>query len=133
MPSSPAPPREPSVLDAIFPLVVLIGLIGGAVMLFGLAAIDGPVQVALILSAMVAAIIALKNGHPWADISAAGGQAVTSALIPWNSCGAFMAATLGVSTFLYFPFAIFNIASPILSLLYGITGFKIEKMPLVAE
>lgn len=78
MPSSPAPPREPSVLDAILPLVVLIGLIGGAVMLFGLAAIDGPVQVALILSAMVAAIIALKNGHPWSDISAAGGQAVAS-------------------------------------------------------
>lgn len=74
MPSSPAPPREPSVLDAILPLVVLIGLIGGAVMLFGLAAIDGPVQVALILSAMVAAIIALKNGHPWSDISAAGGK-----------------------------------------------------------
>lgn len=34
---------------------------------------------------------------------------VTSVLIPWNSCGAFMAVTLGVSTFLYFPFAIFNI------------------------
>ncbi|MEP0905487.1 hypothetical protein NC969_08230 [Leptolyngbya subtilissima ST-M1] len=35
----------------------------------------------------------------------------------------------GVSTFLYFPFAVFNIASPILSLLYGITGFKIDKLP----
>ncbi len=40
-----------------------------------------------------------------------------------------MTMTLGVSTFLYFPFAVFNIASPILSLLYGITGFRIEKLP----
>ncbi|WP_277882439.1 MULTISPECIES: Na+/H+ antiporter NhaC family protein [Cyanophyceae] len=51
----------------------------------------------------------------------------TSALT-WNSCSAFMAVTLEVSTFLCFPFAVFNIASPILSLLYGITGFKIDKL-----
>ncbi|HSM83313.1 MAG TPA: Na+/H+ antiporter NhaC, partial [Nodosilinea sp.] len=69
---------EPSLLDAILPLIVLIGLIGGAVGLFGLTAIDGPVQVALILSAMVAAIVALKNGNPWSAISAAGGRAVAS-------------------------------------------------------
>ncbi len=126
---SPNVPRPPSLLDAILPLVVLIGLIGGSVFLFGLGAIDGPLQVALLLSAMVAALIALKNGHPWSEISAAGGRAVASPLVPWNSCGAFMAVTLGVSTFLYFPFAIFNIVSPILSLLYGITGFKIDKLP----
>ncbi|HIK46029.1 MAG TPA: Na+/H+ antiporter NhaC, partial [Leptolyngbyaceae cyanobacterium M65_K2018_010] len=69
--SSP-PPQDSSFLDAILPIVTLISLIGGAVMLFGLAAIDGPVQVALLLSAMVAALIALKNGHPWSEISAAG-------------------------------------------------------------
>jgi len=42
-----------------------------------------------------------------------------------------MAATLGVPTFLYLPYCIFNIASPLLSLGYGITGFKIEKLPVV--
>jgi Na+:H+ antiporter, NhaC family len=78
MAPAPPPARDPSFLDAIIPLVVLIGLIGGAVTLFGLRAIDGPVQVALILSAMVAAIVALKNGHPWSEISAAGGRAVAS-------------------------------------------------------
>jgi NhaC family Na+:H+ antiporter len=52
---------------------------------------------------------------------------VTSPLVPWNSCGAFMAAVLGVATLRYLPFAIFCIASPFLSLLYGITGFKIER------
>ena len=51
---------------------------------------------------------------------------VTSPLVPWNSCGAFMAAVLGVSTLSYLPYAFFNIASPALSVGYGITGFKIE-------
>ena len=50
---------------------------------------------------------------------------VTSPLVPWNSCGAFMAAVLGVSTLLYLPFCFFNIASPLLSVLYGFTGFRI--------
>jgi NhaC family Na+:H+ antiporter len=58
----------------------------------------------------------------------ADGGTVTSALVPWNSCGAFMSATLGVPTLAYLPFAIFNIASPILSVLWGISGFKIERL-----
>jgi NhaC family Na+:H+ antiporter len=57
---------------------------------------------------------------------AADAGTVTSALVPWNSCGAFMAGTLGIPTMLYLPFCIFNIASPIMSLLLGFTGFKIE-------
>jgi NhaC family Na+:H+ antiporter len=39
-----------------------------------------------------------------------------------------MGAVLGVSAFRYLPFAIFCYASPALSVLYGITGFKIEKI-----
>lgn len=50
---------------------------------------------------------------------------VTSALVPWNTCGATMAAFLGVSTFAYAPFAFFNILSPIVSALYGFIGFSI--------
>jgi NhaC family Na+:H+ antiporter len=57
----------------------------------------------------------------------ADGGTVTSPLVPWNSCGAFMAATLGVSTLLYLPFCVFNYASPIVSLVWGITGIKIER------
>jgi len=53
---------------------------------------------------------------------------ITSPLIPWNTCGAYMAATLGVSTFAYLPFCFFNIANPIISIIYGITHFKIEKI-----
>jgi NhaC family Na+:H+ antiporter len=50
---------------------------------------------------------------------------VTSALIPWNTCGASMASFLGVSTFAYAPFAFFNILSPIVSAVYGFIGFSI--------
>jgi NhaC family Na+:H+ antiporter len=64
----------------------------------------------------------------------ADGGTVTSPLVPWNSCGAYMAATLGVATMAYLPYCIFNLASPILSVLWGFTGFKIEHVaPAVAE
>ena len=47
---------------------------------------------------------------------------VTSPLVPWNSCGAYMAAALGVATIAYLPFCFFNLASPVISLVYGFTG-----------
>jgi len=50
---------------------------------------------------------------------------VTSALVPWNTCGATMAEFLGVATFAYAPFAFFNVLSPIVSVIYGYTGFSI--------
>ncbi len=50
---------------------------------------------------------------------------LTSPLVPWNTCGAFMASTLGVATFAYLPFAFFNLINPVVSLIYGITGFSI--------
>jgi NhaC family Na+:H+ antiporter len=39
-----------------------------------------------------------------------------------------MGAVLGVSALQYLPYAIFNIASPALSVLYGFTGFRIEHL-----
>ena len=39
-----------------------------------------------------------------------------------------MGAVLGVATLSYLPFALFNIFSPMLSVLYGFTGFKIIKI-----
>ncbi len=50
---------------------------------------------------------------------------VTSALVPWNTCGATMAEFLGVSTFSYMPFAFFNMLSPIVSVLYAYMGISI--------
>ncbi|WP_339672856.1 Na+/H+ antiporter NhaC family protein, partial [Dasania marina] len=53
---------------------------------------------------------------------------ITSPLIPWNTCGAFMASTLGVATFAYLPYCFFNIINPIISLIYGFTGFKLTPL-----
>ncbi|RLA00991.1 MAG: Na+/H+ antiporter NhaC [Gammaproteobacteria bacterium] len=50
---------------------------------------------------------------------------ITSPLIPWNTCGAFMAGTLGVATFAYLPYCFFNLVNPIISMIYGFTGFKL--------
>jgi NhaC family Na+:H+ antiporter len=53
---------------------------------------------------------------------------MTSPLIPWNSCGAFMGATLGVSPLVYLPYAFLNLAVPVVSIFYGYTGITIEKI-----
>jgi len=50
---------------------------------------------------------------------------VTSPLCPWNSCGAYMTAALGVATFSYLPFALFNLAMPLISLVYAVFGIFI--------
>ena len=39
---------------------------------------------------------------------------LTSPLVPWNTCGAYMAATLGVPTFTYLPYVFFNLINPCL-------------------
>ena len=52
---------------------------------------------------------------------------LTSPLVPWNTCGAYMAATLGVATLAYLPFAFFNLVNPLISIVYGFTGFTIVK------
>ena len=53
---------------------------------------------------------------------------LTSALIPWNTCGAYMSATLGVATFSYAPFAFFNYLCPLIAVIYGF--YNIAQKPL---
>jgi len=50
---------------------------------------------------------------------------VTSPLIPWNTCGAYMAGTLGVATFAYLPYCFFNLINPFVAIIYGFLNFKI--------
>ena len=52
---------------------------------------------------------------------------VTSPLVPWNTCGAYMAATLGVGTLHYLPFCFFNFANPLISIMFGVVGFGIAR------
>lgn len=50
---------------------------------------------------------------------------VTSALIPWNTCGVYILATLGLSASQYFPYAIFNWLMPIMTLALAIPGVTV--------
>ena len=52
---------------------------------------------------------------------------VTSVLIPWNSCGMTQSTVLGVATLTYMPYCIFNIVSPLMSIIVAAIGYKIYK------
>ena len=58
---------------------------------------------------------------------------VTSVLIPWNSCGMTQSTVLGVATLTYLPYCLFNLISPIMSLLVAMVGYKIVRKPEEAE
>jgi Na+:H+ antiporter, NhaC family len=58
---------------------------------------------------------------------------VTSVLVPWNTCGAYISGVLGVSTAAYFPYCFFNLLSPILDVLYGFIGLKVPLLGGEAE
>lgn len=75
-----AGPRAPSLLDALLPIVVLIGLLAATIVLFGVAATDGPLQVALLISAAFASLIAFKNGYTVATVSEAAVSGVSAAM-----------------------------------------------------
>ena len=52
---------------------------------------------------------------------------VVSVLIPWNSCGMTQATVLKVSTMTYLPYCLFNLISPIMSIIIATIGYKIVK------
>lgn len=52
---------------------------------------------------------------------------VVSVLIPWNSCGMTQATVLKVSTMHYLPYCLFNIISPLMSILIAAIGYKISR------
>ncbi len=58
---------------------------------------------------------------------------ITSPLVPWNTCGAFMASTLGVATMAYLPFAFFNLICPLISGSYAYFNFKLQPLELKSE
>ena len=95
---------------------------------FGLNLVAGDQYIALVLPAKVFRAEFARRDLAPTNLSrlAADSGTVTSAIVPWNSCGAFMSAVLGVSTLLYLPYAFFNYLSPALSVTYGLTGFQVE-------
>ncbi|PCJ65699.1 MAG: Na+/H+ antiporter NhaC [Bacteroidetes bacterium] len=53
---------------------------------------------------------------------------VTSALIPWNTCGAYQSGVLGVGVGEYIGYAIFNYLSPFMTLLFAAFKIKIAQL-----
>jgi NhaC family Na+:H+ antiporter len=83
--------KEPTVLTAVVPLVILILLIFGSLLIFGLDALDGPIQVALVLACVCAELVALWLGYRWTEIEEVGRVAmgtITSAIFILLAVGA---------------------------------------------
>jgi NhaC family Na+:H+ antiporter len=51
----------------------------------------------------------------------------TSAIVPWNSCGAYMAATLGVGTWHYAPYALFSFLSPLVVIALAFLNIRMPR------
>ena len=49
-------------------------------------------------------------------------------LVPWSAAGAYMAATLGVPTFQYLPWAVLNYAGIFVAIILAITGIGVTKL-----
>lgn len=56
------------------------------------------------------------------------GGTITSALVPWNTCGAYMQGVLGVSALDYLFYAFFNLINPVLAIIYAYLGVKILRL-----
>lgn len=53
---------------------------------------------------------------------------ITSVLIPWNNCGVYVMAALGIGPWVYIPYCVMNWLTPIISMVYGFVGFSIMKI-----
>ncbi len=119
----------------ITPVISRVKSVGGtiATVMFtalGLNIISGDQYIAIVLPARMFLVEFRKRGlHPETLATAVENSGtVTSPLIPWNSCGAFMSAALGVSTFLYLPYCFFNFITFILGMVYGFVGINVQRV-----
>ena len=53
---------------------------------------------------------------------------ITSPLVPWNTCGAYMYSVLMVNPLDYIFYCFFNLINPLLAITYGYLGFNIKKI-----
>ncbi|MBT5203006.1 MAG: Na+/H+ antiporter NhaC, partial [Gammaproteobacteria bacterium] len=63
--------KDPSLIDALIPVISLILLLAVSVSLFGDSSSAGPNQIVLITCAAIASALAVRNGHRWDDLQAA--------------------------------------------------------------
>ena len=67
--------------------------------------------------------------HPTVLSSALeGAGTVTSALIPWNTCGVFISDTLKIDVVHYGPWALFNWMMPIMNFAFAALGLTLKDL-----
>ena len=54
------------------------------------------------------------------------GATLWSPMIPWNGCGAYQSATLGVSNWAFMPFSFMNLINPLLAIVITYLGLGIK-------
>ncbi len=73
-----------------------------------------------------------RNLHPkLLSSTLESGGTVTSAMIPWNTCGVYMSSVLGVATKAYIPFLFFNLLMPIVQII--VAGIDSKKFTLDSD
>ena len=105
----------------------LVGAVIGAV--FGANIITADQYMAIVLPARMFRPAMERLGFDDIVLSrtVAASATPSSALVPWNSCGAFMSAALGVSTLQYAPLAVFNYGLPLVVLLLATAGIGVPR------
>lgn len=90
----------------------------------------GVQYVALVLPARMYKDIYRKRGLAPKNLSRATEDSGTlvAPLVPWSTDGAFISGALGVSPMTYIPYCFMNLINPIISIIYGFTGFSIAKL-----
>ncbi len=58
---------------------------------------------------------------------------LTSVLVPWNTCGAYMSATLGIATLQYLPYAVFNLVCPLVAIALAYLAIAQKRVTVVAD
>ncbi len=53
---------------------------------------------------------------------------MTSAIVPWSTCGAFYYSTLGVSAFVYFPYCFMSFITPVITAVFAFTGISLAPL-----
>lgn len=99
----------------------------------GINIVSGDQYIAIVVPGRMYAATYRERGLHAKNLSRAleDGGTLTSPLVPWNTCGAFMAATLMVPTGAYLGYAFLNLVNPLISILYGFMGWTIA--PLEAK
>lgn len=119
------------VVAAARSVVALVATLVGAAVATNVLASDQ--YIAIVLPGRMMRSAFEKRGLAPVVLSRAVGDSatVTSALIPWNSCGAYMAATLGVATTAFVPFCFFNLVNPLMTIAFAAIGFRMLRAPAV--